>query len=396
MKIETIRINNYKVFRRAEIENAADMSVFLGANGSGKTTLFDIFGFLNDALKENVKRAFDKRGGFHEVISRDQTGNIRFEIEFRSDKIGERAPWITYRLETGLKDNSPIVINEILSCRIGRTGEEKELLAFSRGKGFAVLNEEEYLEGRAEAKKETQVLDSPDTLAVKGLGQFKTFKTVSAFRKYLENWFLSDFNIDAARDISAAGTGEHLSPRGDNLPAVARFMYHRHPDIFERILDKMKQRVPGISKIEARETEDGRIVLRFQDGSFKDPFIARHVSDGTIKLFGYLVLLNAPRSHPLLCIEEPENYLHPELLFELVEEFRRYARNGGQVFISTHSPEFINALNIDELFWLTREKGYSTVKRADRDKTVKSLVEAGDLLGSLWKQNYLKGSGPTG
>ena len=49
MKIETIRIKNYKVFHDAEIEKAADMSVFRGANGSGKSTLFDIFGFLNDA-----------------------------------------------------------------------------------------------------------------------------------------------------------------------------------------------------------------------------------------------------------------------------------------------------------------------------------------------------------
>jgi predicted ATPase len=51
----------------------------------------------------------------------------------------------------------------------------------------------------------------------------------------------------------------------------------------------MKRRVPGIAKVEAKPTEDGRLVLRFQDGAFKDPFIARYVSDGTIKMFAYLV-----------------------------------------------------------------------------------------------------------
>ena len=85
---------------------------------------------------------------------------------------------------------------------------------------------------------------------------------------------------------------------------------------------------------------DGRLVLRFQDGSFKDPFIARYVSDGTIKMFAYLVLLYDPRPPPLLAVEKPENQLYLELLDELVEEFRDYARRGGQVFVSTHSPDW--------------------------------------------------------
>jgi len=156
----------------------------------------------------------------------------------------------------------------------------------------------------------------------------------------------------------------------------------------------MKKRVPGISKVEAKETEDGRIVLKFQDGSFKDPFIARYVSDGTIKMFAYLLLLYDPNPHPLLCIEEPENYLHPDLLMELAEEFREYAGRGGQVFISTHSPDFVNALEPKELFWLSKESGYTTIKRAQEDPVVKELYLAGDLLGAIWKQKYLKGSGP--
>ncbi len=55
-------------------------------------------------------------------------------------------------------------------------------------------------------------------------------------------------------------------------------------------------------------------LLRFQDGTFKDPFIARYVSDGTIKMVAYLVLLHDPNPHPFLCIEEPENQLSPKLI----------------------------------------------------------------------------------
>ena len=126
----------------------------------------------------------------------------------------------------------------------------------------------------------------------------------------------------------------------------------------------MKRRVPGIHEVEAKPTEDGRLVLRFQDGSFRDPFISRFVSDGTIKMFAYLVLLHDPKPFPLLAVEEPENQLYPKLLAELAEEFRDYARRGGQVFISTHSPDFLNALQLDEIYCLQKEQGFTTIRRA--------------------------------
>jgi predicted ATPase len=135
-------------------------------------------------------------------------------------------------------------------------------------------------------------------------------------------------------------------------------------------------------------------VLRFKDGSFKDPFISRYVSDGTIKMFAYLILLYDPKPHPLLAVEEPENQLYPDLMHELVEEFRAYARRGGQVFVSTHSPEFLNGAEIDEVLWLVKRDGFTEVRRASDSEVLRSLVEAGDLPGTLWKQGLFEGAGP--
>jgi hypothetical protein len=81
--------------------------------------------------------------------------------------------------------------------------------------------------------------------------------------------------------------------------------------------------------------------------------------DGTIKMFAYLVLLYDPAPHALVAVEEPENQLYPELLLELVEEFRDYARRGGQVFISTHSPDFLNGTKLEEIYWLVKEGGFA-------------------------------------
>ncbi len=397
MKIEKIKIENYKVYRKTEIQDLSNFSVFLGANGAGKSTLFDVFGFLSDSLKGNIKTALNKRGGFKEVYSRNGEGPILIEIKFRNEKIdGVTQPLITYHIEINLDEGRPIITTEILSYRRAQYGKPYRFLEFHRGEGTAITNEEEYSNNSTGFKdqREQQSLDSPDILAIKGLGQFQRFKAISAFRRLLDDWYVSNFQIQEARGVEDVGFSEHLSTSGNNLAQVTRYIWESHREIFDTILNKFRRRVPGVENVLAEETQDGRIVLKFKDDGFKDPFVARFVSDGTIKMFAYLVLLNDPVKHPLLCVEEPENYLHPDLLPELAEEFREYAANGGQVFISTHSPDLVNALHPDELFWLQKNDGVTTIVKASEDQTVNALYANGDKLGWLWREGYLAGSSP--
>lgn len=396
MKIESIKVQNYKAFKNALVQDIPKMMVLLGTNGSGKSTFFDVFGFLSDALQNNVTIALNRRGGFQEVITRgcDVTKElIKFEIKFRNPQEDNvHAPRVTYSLDIGFDKGKAFINREILKYRRGqRTGKPWHFLDFSRGKGYAITNEEDYGKRAVEEKRVEQKVTSPDILALKGLGQFEQFKVLSSFRSLLEKWYVSNFTIESGRNISDTGIANHLSVRGDNLAQVTKYLYDSHRDTFNRILQKLPKRIPGINKVEAKETEDGRIVLRFQDSNFKDPFVARYVSDGTIKMFAYMVLLHDPEPHPLLCIEEPENFLHPDLLLNLCEEIREYAERGGQVFVSTHSPDFVNGLNVDELFFLTKSKGFTSIKAAAEDDLVKELSKVNQL-GWLWRNHYIKGA----
>lgn len=387
MKIESLKIHNYKVFRNVEVNDIPNMAIFLGKNGVGKTTFFDIFGFLHDCLNSNIKTALAKRGGFKEVVSREQKGDIDFMIKFRPS---ENEPLITYELSIGLdKTGKAVVKKEILRFRRGQTGSPWKVLDFAYGEGIAAGGKLNSYADVQLATRGKQKLDSPDILAIKGLGQFKEFEAVSTFRRLIEDWYVADFRIDAARERQEAEYSEQLTRTGDNLSAVTKYIYDNHPEIFQTIIQKMQQRVPGIEKVEAQETQDGYIVLRFQDGKFKNPFSSKFVSDGTIKMFTYLILLHDPAQHALLCIEEPENQLYPELLEELAEEFRNYANTGGQVFVSTHSPDFLNAVLLDEIYYFEKIDGFTTIHKASDNALAKSLNEAGDLPGALWKQGLL-------
>lgn len=394
MKIVSIKIKNYRMFKNIHIRDIPPFCVIIGANGTGKSTLFDIFGFLRDALKNNIRQALQIRGGYREIITRGQEQeDIEIELQFRM-KILDTERLVTYQIIIGQNNNRPVIKREILRYKRGEHGKPFHFLDFQLGQGYAITNEEDFSKPDKELDREEQQLESNDILAIKGLGQFQRFKAATAFRSLIENWHVSDFHISEARGSKEISYAEHLSPTGDNIATVAQYIYQQYPKIFQQILEKMKQRVPGISSVEAKETEDGRLILRFQDQAFKDPFIDRYVSDGTMKMFAYLILLFDPNPHPLLCVEEPENQLYPTLLKELAEEFAHYSYRGGQVFVSSHSPDFINAVPLASIFWLIKSQGITQIHRAADSEILKNLVAAGDLPGYLWNQGWFKGVEP--
>lgn len=278
-------------------------------------------------------------------MSRGHTGPIEIAIKFRESQ-GRLA---TYVLSVGLDDsNRTVVDREVLRYRRGQHGKPWHFVDFQRGAGAAITNEAAYGHEGVQQEREEYTLASPDVLAIKGLGQFEKFPVVAELRRLIENWRI-----------------ERLSTHRDDVAQAAQYMHEQHRDRFDRL------------------------VARFRDGDFEDPFVSRYVSDGTIKMFAYLILLHDPRPRPLLAVEGPENQLHPDLLRELSEEFRLYTKRGGQVFISTHSPGFLDGVELDEVYWLVKGEGFSVVHAARKSRLLRDLIKNGDSLGALWKQGLL-------
>lgn len=394
MKIETIRVKNFKSLQSVELTELPSFCTFVGRNGSGKTTLFRVFAFLKKCLETNVRSALNHEGGrngFSEVITRDHKAEaIEIEIQFRMEIAG-RSRLVTYALKIENKDNHPVIAHEELRYKRGRHGRPFRFINFQYGEGYAITNEEDFDKPDEELEREHQKLSSPDTLAIKGLGQFERFKAAQAFRSLIEQWHISDFHIGEARGVKDDDDSSHLSASGDNLPSVARYLMENHPERFEQVKQKMRERVPGVDDIEVKLTEDGRLLMRYKDGAFSDPFIDKNVSDGTVKMFAYLILLHDPLPHPILCVEEPENQLYPELMEILAEEFIEYANRGGQVFVSTHSPQFLNAVPVGSLYLIEKSVGISNIYRAQEDPIFSEQVKEGWKPGTLWEQGEFNG-----
>ena len=427
-KIEGIRIRNYRILKDVTLgklwnlqsaQPLTPMTAVIGKNGVGKSSLFDAFGFLADCLKLGVEEACDARGrgGFARLRSQGTQGPIEFEIYHREQV---RARPITYKLAIDTdKSGRPYVLRERLrQRRMGQKhGRPFSFLMMSDGKGVAWKGESQgqqvdedwdagatfetllkmLFEGLShEESSETEIVELQDKrrLGIATLGALKQHPRISSFRQFIEGWYPSCFTPDAARSLPLAGPQKHLSIHGENIGNVVQFMERKHPDNFARILNNIVGKIPGIDTIDTAKSPDGRLLLRFNDRDFDDPFYAQQMFDGTLKVFAYLLMLEDPDPAPLICIEEPENGLYHKLLEVLANEFRRHAsgrRNAPQIFITTHQPYFVDALSPEETWVLEKgTDGFSTICRASDDDIVGTLVEEGLPLGGLWYSDYLE------
>ena len=426
-QIEGIRIRNYRVLKNITLgklfytslsQPLTPITAVIGKNGVGKSCLFDAFGFLADCLKLGVEEACDARGrgGFERIRSQGSDGPIRFDICYREKP---NAQPITYLLGIDKDDSGrPYVSHELLHQR-GKgqgSGPSFLILAMIEGQGWAwkgdaqgqqvdqdapmlsdwkALTDQIEKESTGEKSEEVETIGLQDKrkLGIATLGALKQHPRISSFRQFIEGWYLSYFTPDAARGLPLAGPQKHLNVHGDNLGNVVQFMEREHPDRFRSILARIAGKIPGIDRIDTQQSPDGRLLLRFNDKGFSDPFYAQQMSDGTLKLFAYLLMLYDPLPPPFICIEEPENGLYHKLLEVLADEFRRQAtgeKDAPQIFVTTHQPYLVDALAPEETWILEKgADGFATITRASDDATVRAMVEEGLPLGSLWYSDYL-------
>src|SRR5699024_11931675 len=127
----------------------------------------------------------------------------------------------------------------------------------------------------------------------------------------------------AARRIQNAAPQAYLDRIGSNINNVAHYMYRENRKDFEKVLREIQSKLPGIEKIEPQKFDNGQMMLRFYEKGFKEPFYSQRMSDGTLKLFAYYLLLHEKNPRQLVIIEEPENGLYCPYVGELSAEMTK-------------------------------------------------------------------------
>ena len=198
-----------------------------------------------------------------------------------------------------------------------------------------------------------------------------------------------------ARGLPMSDAEKTSTPTGQNLANYVQHMERSQPRAFTLPWTHVTES-PGVSRIATKKSDDGRILLQFNDRGYKDPFSMQDMSDGTLKMFAYLLLLEIP--DPLLIgIEEPENGLHHQLLEPLAKQMK----DGSQ---KTNGPTD-HRHHAFAMFVDSRRRpatcgsgegrvGAELGRRASDIPGVKEMAAEGIPLGSLWYSNHFGRGNP--
>lgn len=403
-KIDGISISNYgslksismgKLFSHQDGQPLGNMVTIIGPSGAGKSTIADAFGFIADCLEKGVEEACDlgNRGGYHQLVSQNMDEPIRFELYYRETSNSKP---ITYELSIALDSSQrPYVLDERLRQRVEKRGQPKSFLQLHEGVGYAFEGNDGWQDdtGRISGNgvKVAVNLSDKRKLGIATYGAMSQYTRIVDFKDFMKSWYLCYFSPDSARKIQHAAPQPYLDRTGSNLNNVAQYMFREDKSAFERIMKDIQTKLPGITKIEPKILENGQMVLRFYEHGFNEPFYSPHMSDGTLKLFAYYLLLHERAPRQLVFVEEPENGLYHHYLTELAREMCQSVGSGyqKQLFVTTHSPFFVNGLSPDDVWVLEKgDDGFSNVRRASDYQFVKEMSNENVLLGDLWYSKY--------
>ncbi len=398
--LEGIQIENYRALRNVSLGQLSStegqplprLMAVIGANGSGKSTLLDALGFLGDCLADGVEAACDKphRGGFERLRTRGVDEAIKFEIRYRQT-VQARPISYSLHVDADRYGRPQVVFERLRQSRKGQKsiGRLYSFLELKNGRG-PVWSGESSEDAEGNARTDVRMGDR-QVLGISTLGTLTDHPRIAAFREFLSGWYLSYFVPQLARTQPMAGADPHLDRAGENLAKYLQFIARDQPAAFKAMLGRIAKKIPGIRSIGSVKAPDQRLLLKFEVEGYADPFFQEDMSDGTLKMLAYMLLLQDPNPAPLIGIEEPENGLHHQLLAVLAQEFKAFADKpkGPQVLITTHSPNFVDALTPQEVWILDKQSdGFSRLTLAGDIQGVTELFDEGLPMGSLWYSDH--------
>ena len=361
----------------------SDLNVLIGPNGSGKSNLIEIIGLLRSTPKDFAAEVGDS-GGISELLWKGKPTATTASIEVVASPSGVNRT-IRYRLAFSKTGALLKIVDERIENERPDSGHDKPYLYFDYNGGRPVLNvaEEERHLRREEVNPQQSILSQrqdPDQYPeVTYLGRF-----FGSFRLY-RNW---DFGPDSGvRDLYGSELKsdfleEDISNLGlmlNRLRAESKAEFLKYLKMFYEGAEDIYTKIIG-GLVDLRLEEEGGISIP-----------ASRLSDGTLRWLSLLTILLQPDPPPLVCIEEPELGLHPDVIRPLAKLLLG-ASERMQLVVTTHSDALIDELSETAKSVIVCEKhnGSSVLKQLDSDQLSDWLKRY--TLGQLWRTGEIGGN----
>lgn len=369
VKVSRIAVKNFKSFEQLDLDGFQEFSVLIGHNGVGKSNLMSMFSFLSECVTTGDINTVVERIGISRLC---YNGNSTVPTEIAVTFLDDALNTAQYLLKIGYKQGKAILEDEQLIVSENVDGVVKNHHELHNKRGVCKLGD------ATEQIKETDI-------ALSIFGRLPKHKEIVAVYTFLKGVRTVNFALTALRSDSSTDDMT-LSHLGHNLKSVALEMQKKYPERFAAVVEHMECAM-GITAIRLQEQFDGHISLLFTQGTREIP--EPEISDGTLSLFAYYVLLEQSLGSSILCIEHPERHISYSALKQLAEVMRKAARKGHvQIVVTSHSSEFISALKLNEVFYIYTEEQKTFVKPLYGNKEQESHLSDSNL-GELYPTGFI-------
>lgn len=398
--LKTVKFTNFKSLSSKSI-HLGNFNVLVGANAAGKSNFVDALKFIKDVNETDLYNAVGTRLGWENTLTRGLNLRKPIAMEFHYDFSDKSIKFRMGKRAFNLNQTKHVVEFSNTGRRLIVNKEEFTSLSVRKDQKF----NEHYDRTGSRVKIDSailyprerpvrQVKIPPQFEADLFLGQGFFTITSDILSDIINMWRFYHLDVQSARR-SCIDTGEnYLQPDGCNLALILDKMRKssipRIRNVNNRILRLMSTLVPQFSRWKAEHLFDGSIAFRiFEDGISK-PLLPAMISDGTIRLLSILVsLLYQPKSPSMICIDEPERYLHPQVLEPLIEIMREVSKD-NQIIITTHSPELVRLLKPEEVLLVDKVANTTHLVSAASTQMIHKFLKE-FTLDELWLSGYLKG-----
>ena len=365
--LETVRIRGFRSLADIEIHHLPAVTVLIGANGSGKSNLIRFFEMLSWMLPARKLEEFvTSHGGADDQLFRGSSVTPRMEAELTLRTSAGRNEY-RFALAHAQPDRLMFVdeafrfTNDLNDAfrdwfLLGSGGTEAKLLETAQSGG----------PGSQTARVIAALLRSC------AIYQFHDTSTKSNLKK---RWDTHD--------------NGQLRTHGGNLAAILLRLEREDIRRYEMICYHIGRVLPDFARFELDDS-NGTVLLRWQAKSTDKTIGAHLTSDGSLRLFALVTLLNLP-SHMLpdvVLLDEPELGLHPAAI-GLIAAMVKQCSADRQVIVATQSPRFVDSFDLDQIVVLENRDGRTECRRFETQDLQHWLDEFS--LGQLWEKNLLGG-----
>lgn len=368
----SIKIRGYRPFRDI-LFRFRPLQVVVGANGSGKSSLFEFLKFLRDACHQEIPP---------EIV----TGTIGQQI---FHKPGPDKLW--WSAEVDLKQKSPLLYQGELMGPAGSTKIiferviTKKSLHSGFKKGYTFLNFQDGKghvrdpEDRKFKRKEWNLKRSNQL----GLGAItdSTLVTLFNLREKVRGWrFYNAFNINNEKIRKSVPTSQYpvLHEDASNLSAVLFHLMTEHPENFEELKLAIRSAIPGFRNLSVKARGGpGEVIAFWQEENIDTELSLADLSDGILRFIAWATLCVMPSPPTLICIDEPDQGVHPRTLPILAGLFEK-ASERTQVILATHASYFLIQFDLENIAVMKKVSGESVyVKVRDSQTLLDNLEDFG-------------------